>query len=83
MNPRVQKLIAQDDYTLILTFTNGEIRCFDMSPYLQYTVFQPLRNIAFFKLARPAHGTVEWPGEIDFAPDTLYLDSYRPASPAG
>jgi len=75
MNPRVQQVIAQDNYTLLLTFTDGQVRYFDMRPYLHYTAFQALRNRAFFKLAYPAHGTVEWPQHIDFDPDTLYLQS--------
>jgi len=75
MTPRVRQVIAHEDYTLTLTFSNGEIRRFDMRPYLDYPVFQALRNSALFKLARPAHGTVTWPPEIDFAPETLYLDS--------
>jgi len=78
MNPRISAVIARDDYALLLTFTNGEIRQFDMKPYLAYPAFAPLRQIAFFKLARVSHGTVTWPKEIDFDPDTLYLEG-RPA----
>ena len=75
MNPRITAVAARDDYTLLLTFTNGEIRYFDITPYLDYPAFEPLRQIAFFKLARASHGTVAWPKEIDFDPDTLYLES--------
>ncbi|MBI5909414.1 MAG: DUF2442 domain-containing protein [Betaproteobacteria bacterium] len=78
MNPRISAVAAHDDYALLLTFTNGEMRHFDMKPYLGYPVFEPLRQIAFFKLARASHGTVTWPREIDFDPDTLYLEG-RPA----
>jgi len=45
-----------------------------MTPYLGYPAFEPLRQVAFFKLARVSHGTVTWPNEIDFDPDTLYLE---------
>lgn len=78
MNPRISAVAAHDDYALLLTFTNGEMRYFDMKPYLGYPAFEPLRQIAFFKLARASHGTVTWPKEIDFDPDTLYLEG-RPA----
>jgi len=74
MNPRVIAVAAHDDYTLLLTFTNGEMRRFDMTPYLCYPAFEPLHQVAFFKLARVGHGTVTWPKEIDFDPDTLYLE---------
>jgi len=63
------------EYGLILTFNNGEQRCFDMRPYLQYPVFKRLENQGYFSLARVNYGTVTWPGEIDIAPETLYEDS--------
>jgi len=75
MNPRIQEVLTHDDYTMTLKFANGEIRVFDLGPYLDYPVFEPLKNIGFFKLARAAHGTVVWPREIDFDPDTLFLES--------
>jgi hypothetical protein len=78
MNPRIEAVSAHDDYALLLTFTNGERRHFDMMPYLSYPAFEPLRLVSFFKLARVGHGTVVWPKEIDFDPDTLYLEG-RPA----
>ena len=78
MNPRITAVTAHDDHTLSLTFTNGEIRHFDITPYLCYPAFEPLRQVTFFKLARASHGTVSWPNEIDFDPDTLYLEG-RPA----
>lgn len=74
MNPRIIAVATHDDYTLRLTFTNGEIRQFDITPYLGYPAFEPLRQVAFFKLAQVSHGTVTWPKEIDFDPDTLYLE---------
>ena len=79
MNPRITGVLANDDYTLHLVFTNGERRNFDLTPYLSYPAFEPLRLISFFKLARVSHGTVAWPNEIDFDPDTLYLEG-QPAS---
>ena len=63
------------EYGLILTFNNGEQRCFDMRPYLHYPVFKRLENRGYFSLARVDYGTVTWPGDIDIAPETLYDDS--------
>jgi hypothetical protein len=68
----VTSVEALSDYRLVLTFTTGERRCFDMRPYVQYPVFRRLENPAFFGLARVDYGTVTWPGEIDIAPETLY-----------
>jgi len=63
---------AVPDFRLVLTFSTGERRRFDMRPYLHYPVFRRLENQAFFDLARVDYGTVTWPGEIDIAPETLY-----------
>jgi hypothetical protein len=60
------------DFGLLLTFSSGERRCFDMRPYLHYPVFRRLENPGFFSLAHVDYGTVTWPGDIDIAPETLY-----------
>lgn len=74
MLPRVSHAICHEDFNMTLTFANGERRRFDARPYLDYPVFQPLRNPGYFQLGKAAHGTVAWPGEEDFCPDTLYLE---------
>ena len=60
------------NFSLLLSFNNGERRCFDMRPYLHYPVFRRLENPGFFSLAHVDYGTVIWPGDIDIAPETLY-----------
>jgi Protein of unknown function (DUF2442) len=77
MNPRVIKVTANDDYTLTLTFANGEEGCFDTTPYLNRGIFQELRDLSYFKQARVSLGTVQWPHEQDFCPDTLYEASQK------
>ena len=59
----------------MLQFTNGELRKFDVSPLLNQGVLSQLRDINVFKQARVSYGTVEWPGDIDICPDTLYEDA--------
>lgn len=75
MNPRVKKVKASDDYILELEFENGKKGIFSMHPYLQYPVFQPLKDMSFFKKAHVTMGFVSWNDDIDMSPDTLYLDS--------
>lgn len=48
-----------------------------MRPYLEIGIFQRLKNPELFKRAKVAIGTVCWPGELDIAPETLYLESTR------
>ncbi|MFZ3207636.1 MAG: DUF2442 domain-containing protein [Geobacteraceae bacterium] len=81
MNPRVIEAHCHEDYTITLTFSNGENRFFSVRPYLEYPVFAPLASIPYFLQGQAAHGTVAWPNEEDFCPDTLYLES-EPIEPA-
>ena len=74
-NPRVVTVKPNSDYTLILTFTNGETKLFDVKPYLDKGFFRELRDMARFMSVRPVLGSVQWSGGQDFCPDTLYLDS--------
>ena len=75
MNPYVKRVRPLDDYQLEVKFENGELRIFDMKPYLQRGVFVRLQNRAAFQAARVVAGSVEWPGEVDLSYDTLYLES--------
>lgn len=71
----VVSVFPEDDYKLLLSFDTGELRRFDMKPYLHYPVYRRLENKGFFRLAQVGYGTVTWPGEIDIAPETLYEES--------
>lgn len=65
----------QQDFQLMLTYANGEKRRFDMRPLLAMKPWNRIAVPAVFSRVRVAYGTVVWPGEIDVAPETLYLDS--------
>lgn len=79
LGPRVVRVVPNDDYTLTLTFTNGEVKSYDMNPLLDKGIFRELQNIGYFRCARVNGGTVEWPNEQDICPDVLYMDS-KPVS---
>lgn len=74
---RVSSVVTESNFQLILLFTNNEKRRFDMRPYLDLPIFQPLKNPGFFSLAFVDYGTVVWPGDIDIAPETLYALSVK------
>jgi hypothetical protein len=75
MNPRVISVQPNADYTLLLTFTNGEVKVFDAKPYLNIGIFQELQNPQHLNFVRPVLGSIQWRNGQDLCPDTLYLDS--------
>ena len=75
MNPRVKDVKPNTNHTITLTFANGEVRCFDVKPYLNIGIFRELKDISLFKSVRPFLGSVQWKNGQDFCPDTLYLES--------
>ena len=77
MNPRVKSVSPEKNYLLHLCFTNGEEGLFDVKPYLDYEVFQALKDENMFRTVRPFIGTVQWANEADLCPDTVYLDSVK------
>jgi hypothetical protein len=60
------------DYFIVAEFETGEVRRFDMRPYLDFPAFAALKEPAQFMRARVEHGVVVWAEDIDLAPDTLY-----------
>jgi len=66
---------ANDDLTLDLQFNDGKIKRFNMKPYVDFPVFQELKNIDYFKNIKIAFGTVQWKNEQDISPEILYLES--------
>jgi hypothetical protein len=63
---------AQHGHRLIIQFENGELRRFDMSPYMDQKPWIKLKDSPLFYRAKVEYGTVVWPGEIDIDPETLY-----------
>ena len=63
------------DYQLLLTFSTGEKKLYDVSALLNLPVFQPLRDDKIFNSVQLDFDTVTWcDGNIDIAPETLYQD---------
>ena len=75
MNPRITSVQPQENYKLLLKFTDNSVREFDMNPYLKYPAFEDLKEESIFKNATVFLGTVKWNEDIDMSPDTLFLES--------
>lgn len=77
MFPKIITAIPKPGYKLELEFDNKIWKEFSVLPYLNYPVFQPLKDISFFNQAVVKYDTVVWGKEeiIDFDPFTLWTES--------
>ena len=75
MNPTVEVVAVLDGAKLLLRFSNGEERVFDVAPYLCKGIFGELSDPAYFELVTAHERHVAWPHGQDFSHDTLYLRS--------
>lgn len=62
MNPRVKDVVDNKDFTITVTFTNGEIGLFDVRPYLNIGIFKELENWNLFCTVKPFMRTVHFHG---------------------
>ena len=72
---KVVAVKANEDFSLELKFNDNSVRRFDARPYLDFGIFNELKDLGYFKQVRIAYGTVQWPHEQDISPDTLYVES--------
>jgi hypothetical protein len=62
------------DFRLELNFDNGESGIVDLSSFAGRGVCSEWKKPGVFEQVKVTdQGAVEWPGEIDFCPDALYL----------
>jgi len=61
-------------YRLLLSFDDGSRKMVDLEPELNGPVFEPLKDLGFFRQVRvdPDLDTIVWPNGADFAPEFLY-----------
>lgn len=78
MNPRIKDVKPNSsNYSLTLFFDNGEIKIFDVKPYLDKGIFKELNDKKVFNSVKPFLGSIQWANEADLCPDTLYTDSIK------
>jgi len=72
MHPRVTNVKPNSDFTLTINFDNGEIKIFDMKPYLEIGIFKELKDLSLFFTVKPFMGSIQWQNGLDLCPDTLF-----------
>lgn len=70
--PKVRNVKPVEDFNVLVTFENDEVRVFDVKPYIRGEWFGQLKNLDEFNTVRPCGNTIEWSGGQDIAPHELY-----------
>lgn len=70
----VKDVAYVSEYKLLLTFEDGVVKLVDLEPYLDGEIFEPLKDIDYFKTVRvnPDINTIVWDNDADVSPDFLY-----------
>ena len=85
----IVKVVANDDYTLTLTFNNGEVRIYDAKHlFSENSVFNKIKNRNNFKrvylddshcvswdIDPNVDSNIVWNNKLDLCPDSCYIDS--------
>lgn len=72
MYPSVISVIPKTDYMLDITFSNGESGTLDMKPYLDFGIFNRLKDPKSFEKVTVAFDTIEWEVGADLDPEFVY-----------
>lgn len=75
MSPKAKKVEYESPYKIIVTFNNEEVKMFDLMPYLNYPIYEALKDESFCSNAKVQNGVIAWNNEIDLDPDRLYFES--------
>ncbi len=73
MIPDVVDFEILPDHKIKVALSNGKKGIFDVKPYLDRGIFNELKDYNYFKRARIEFGTITWPNEQDFSPETIEI----------
>ena len=77
MHPSVKTVIPRNGYTLAITFNNGESGILDMKPYLDFGIFNRIKDYKSFEKVTVAFDTIEWESGADLDPEFVYAKCNR------
>ncbi|MBQ3038363.1 MAG: DUF2442 domain-containing protein [Clostridia bacterium] len=70
--PNVISVEPTENYFIIIKYETGEIKTFDVKPYISGNWFGELKDPDIFRSVRPCGNTIEWINGQDIAPHELY-----------
>lgn len=73
--PKVVAVSASESYQVMLKFDNGEVRIFDVKPYIKGEWYSELNDLSYFRKVRIEGLSISWPNGQDVCPDELYYNS--------
>ena len=68
----VIKATYLDEYKILLAFNNGVKKTVDLKSKLNGEVFEPLKELNYFRRFTIRFNTIEWNNGADLAPEYLY-----------
>ena len=77
MMPEVIAFEILPEYRIKVTLADGRQGVFDAKPYLDRGIFKELKDYNYFRRARIECGTITWPNEQDFSPETIAIKMER------
>lgn len=72
MLPKVTEAKYIADYKVHLTFNNKKSGQINLEKHLDGEIFEPLKNIEYFKTFKIQGDTLAWDNGADFAPEFLH-----------
>ena len=72
MSPNVLEVTPMEGCHLRIHFDTGEIKVFDVTPYIQGEWYGKLVDPVYFATVHPSGRTVKWSDGQDIAPHELY-----------
>ena len=70
--PQVVEAHHISGFIVATRFDDGTEKSIDISQWFKGPVFEPLKDMRFFKKLFVEAGTLAWPNGVDIAPEALY-----------
>lgn len=74
LQPKLKEVIPLEQFKLKLTYETGEVKLFDVSPYIKGSWYGELKDEKYFCTVHllPGGTGIEWENGQDIAPHELY-----------